>query len=94
MLNRYFELILRNPLITLFSVLLVLLATGSGVKELSFTSDFRAYFSEKNPELRAFEAMEKRFSRQDNLYFLVSSVDQTLFSEEGLRLVERLTEEA
>lgn len=94
MLNRYFELILRNPLITLFTVLLALIATGSGVKELTFTSDFRAYFSEKNPELRAFEAMEKRFSRQDNLYILVSSVDQSLFSEEGLSLIELLTEEA
>ena len=94
MLNRYFELILRNPFITLFAVLLALVATGSGVKELTFTSDFRAYFSEKNPELRAFEAMEKRFSRQDNLYFLVSSVDQSLFSEKGLSLIELLTEEA
>ena len=94
MLNRYFELILRNPFITLFAVLLALVATGSGVKELTFTSDFRAYFSEKNPELHAFEAMEKRFSRQDNLYFLVSSVDQSLFSEKGLSLIELLTEEA
>ena len=94
MLNRYFELILRNPFITLFAVLLALVATGSGVKELTFTSDFRAYFSEKNPELRAFEAMEKRFSRQDNLYFLVSSVDQSLFSEKGLSLIELLTDEA
>jgi predicted RND superfamily exporter protein len=94
MLNRYFELILRSPFITLFTVLLLLLASGAGVKELSFTSDFRTYFSEKNPELRAFEAMEKRFSRQDNLYFLISANDQTLFSPQGLELVEFLTEQA
>ena len=38
--------------------------------------------------------MEDRFTRQDNLYFLVSSQDVSLFSPRGLELVEFLTESA
>jgi len=92
MLNRYFETVLRNPVFTLLLVAVVLITAGSGISQLSFTSDFRTYFSDKNPQLQAFEAMEQRFSRQDNLYFLISARNGTLFTPEGLSLVEMLTD--
>ena len=94
MLVRYFETILKHPLITLLLVATTLSGLGAGVANLTFTSDFRTYFSDENPELQAFEAMEDRFTRQDNLYFLVSSQDVSLFSPRGLELVEFLTESA
>lgn len=94
MLVRYFETILKHPLITLLFVATTLSGLGAGVANLTFTSDFRTYFSDENPELQAFEAMEDRFTRQDNLYFLVSSQDVSLFSPRGLELVEFLTESA
>ncbi|MEK9712721.1 MAG: MMPL family transporter, partial [Thalassolituus sp.] len=70
----------------------LVLSCAAGLLNLSFTSDFRTYFSDQNPQLRAFEAMEKRFSRQDNLYFLVSTKNNSLFTAKGLALIEDLTE--
>lgn len=92
MLVHYFETVLRYPRFTLLFVAIALFGLSTGVLNLTFTSDFRAYFSDENPELQAFEAMEDRFTRQDNLYFLVSSQDVSLFSPRGLELVEVLTE--
>ena len=94
MLNRYFNLILRRPYRVLLLVVMVVITLGAGVHKLSFTSDFRTYFSSGNPQLQAFEAMEKRFSRQDNLFFLVSGNSQHLFTQKGLTLVETLTEKS
>jgi predicted RND superfamily exporter protein len=94
MLSRYFNLILRRPYRVLLLVFMVVIALGAGVHKLSFTSDFRTYFSSENPQLQAFEAMEKRFSRQDNLFFLVSGNSQHLFTQKGLTLVETLTEKS
>ncbi len=94
MLNRYFNLILRRPYRVLLLVVMVVITLGAGVHKLSFTSDFRTYFSSENPQLQAFEAMEKRFSRQDNLFFLVSGNSQHLFTQKGLTLVETLTEKS
>lgn len=94
MLNHYFNLILRRPYRVLLLVVMVVITLGAGVHKLSFTSDFRTYFSSENPQLQAFEAMEKRFSRQDNLFFLVSGNSQHLFTQKGLTLVETLTEKS
>ncbi|MAR01639.1 MAG: RND transporter [Oceanospirillaceae bacterium] len=92
MRDRYFDFIQRHPLLILICSVLFVVAATSGVTRLSFTSDLRAYFSEQNPQLRAFEDMEQRFSKQDSLLFLVSSETQNLFSPTGLELVERLTD--
>ena len=76
MRDRYFDFIQRHPLLILICSVLFVVAATSGVTRLSFTSDLRAYFSEQNPQLRAFEDMEQRFSKQDSLLFLVSSETQ------------------
>lgn len=94
MLSRYFNFVLRRPIFVLFMVTVAVMTLGTGIHKLSFTSDFRTYFSAENPQLKAFEAMEKRFSRQDNLFFLVSSEHDTLFSVSGLSLIETLTEQS
>lgn len=93
MLNRYFNFVLRHPVFVLILVITTVFSLGAGIQHLTFTSDFRTYFSEENPQLKAFEAMEKRFSRQDNLFFLVSgqTPNTPLFSLKGLELIESLT---
>ena len=91
MLDRYFQFILAKPWHVLLLTAVLVLSSAAGLLNLSFTSDFRTYFSDQNPQLRAFEAMEARFSRQDNLYFLISAQDDSLFNTEGLELIEELT---
>ena len=80
MRDRYFDFIQRHPWLILALSTLFIVATSAGVTRLSFTSDLRAYFSDQNPQLQAFEDMEHRFSKQDSLLFLVSSETQDLFS--------------
>ena len=92
MRDRYFDFIQRHPWLILALSTLFIVATSAGVTRLSFTSDLRAYFSDQNPQLQAFEDMEHRFSKQDSLLFLVSSETQDLFSPTGLELVEHLTD--
>lgn len=73
-------------------VLSVMLITA-GATRLTFTSDFRAYFGPENPQLIAFENMERAFSKQDNVFFYIQAKERDLFSNQGLHLIERLTDE-
>ena len=73
-------------------VLSVMLITA-GATRLTFTSDFRAYFGPENPQLIAFENMERAFSKQDNVFFYIHAKERDLFSNQGLHLIERLTDE-
>jgi predicted RND superfamily exporter protein len=62
MLEKYIHwIIAQRKWITSLSILMVIIISY-GATKLIFTSDFRAYFGPDNPQLLAFEEMEKTFS--------------------------------
>ncbi|WP_430461967.1 efflux RND transporter permease subunit [Thalassolituus sp. LLYu03] len=81
----------QYPRRALLLILLLVALLGSGLLRLSFTTDFRSYFSHDNPQLNAFEAMESVFANQDNLYFFVRNPEGSLFTPDGLALIAELT---
>ena len=80
-------------LIIVASLLIVVLA-GSGGKHLSFTTNYRVFFSEDNPQLLAFDALENTYTKNDNMMFVISPKDGKVFSNQALEVVERLTDMA
>jgi uncharacterized protein len=91
-LTRYVRWIIRNRALTLVTSLVVALALGAGATRLTTTNDMRAYFSDENPQLEAFERLEALYERQDNLIFMVVAKSGSVFTKEGLQLVHALTE--
>lgn len=79
----------RKWLVSLLVVMLLVISFGAS--KLTFTSDFRTYFGPENPQLLAFESMEKTFSKQENVYFYIHAKNGDLFSNQGLHLIESLT---
>ena len=82
----------RLPII-FFSILLVLLA-ANGVKELTFTNNYRVFFSDNNPQLKAFEALENTYSKNDNVMIVLAPKDGKVFTPKTLSVVEEITREA
>lgn len=80
-------------IIILLSLFLVALA-ASGGKYLAFTNNYRIFFSAENPELLAFEALEKRYSKNDNVLFVLETKSGDVFTTDVLAAVEELTEKA
>ncbi len=78
-------------LIILMTLILVGLA-ASGGRHLYFTTDYRVFFSPENPQLLAFDSLEKTYSKQDNVMFVLSAKDGSdLFQPKYLAAIERLT---
>jgi predicted RND superfamily exporter protein len=73
---------------------LLVLVISFGASKLIFSSDFRAYFGPDNPQLLAFEDMERTFSKQENVYFYIHAKKGDLFTNSGLDLIETLTNES
>ncbi|OUS37053.1 hypothetical protein A9R00_11270 [Oleispira antarctica] len=94
MLENYIRWIIAHAKWLAALCVLTLLTLSYGVTNLTFTSDFRAYFGPENPQLLAFENMEKTFSKQENVYFYIHAKEGDLFSNQGLRLIEKLTDES
>ena len=67
---------------------------ASGARHLEFTNNYRVFFSEDNPELLAFEAMENTFTKSDNVMFTLEPENGNVFTRETLAAVEWITEQA
>jgi len=67
---------------------------GSGASRLEFSTNYRVFFSEANPELQAFENLQDTYTKNDNFFFVVEPRSGRAFDSETLAAVEELTEAA
>ena len=82
----------RWPIIAATLVLVVTAAAGGLF--LSFSTDYRMFFSEDNPELLALEALEETYGKNDNVLFMIVPDDGDATSERALEAAVWLTEQA
>lgn len=94
MLLRYTNALIQYHKWIVFISLLFVIAIGAGIKNLQSTSDFRIYFSKDNPQLVAFETLEKTYGKQDSVYFFIQPNNQNIFSKDNLTLIWELTEKS
>lgn len=79
--------------VLLFTVVAMLVA-ASGGRFLSFITDYRIFFSPDDPKLVAFETLQKTYTKNDNVLYVIAPKDGKVFTRETLATVELLTKEA
>ena len=74
----------------------VLMAFGlaTGGQYIGFNSDYHAFFSEENPQLQAFDALQQKYTQDDNVFIVIEPPQGALFTPKTLAAVEALVEEA
>ncbi|KOR29162.1 hypothetical protein TI03_03030 [Achromatium sp. WMS1] len=63
-------------------------ATNLGVK-----SDYQMFFSKENPQLMAFKALQRVYTKDDNILFVLTPKDGKVFTNRTLSAVKWLTTE-
>ena len=94
MKERLFRFVLDHPLWVILLTVLFVLGSAYGAKNLVFKSDYRVFFSEENPQLTAFESMQKIYSKSDNVAFILSPKDGDVFTPKTLKAIQTLTTES
>ncbi|MGD8560468.1 MAG: MMPL family transporter [Gammaproteobacteria bacterium] len=92
--TRYANWVINHPFITILLTLLMVAAAASGGRFLAFTTDYRVFFSDDNPQLVAFDSLEKMYTKNDNVMFIVTPKDGNVFTPDTLNIVQELTNEA
>ena len=64
---------------------------ASGASLLSFTNNYRVFFSADNPQLLAFDALEQTYTKNDNVLVVLTPQDGDVFTARTLSAVEALT---
>ncbi|MES9966008.1 MAG: RND family transporter, partial [Sedimenticola sp.] len=94
MKERLFNLAINHPLWVILASLILVMAAASGAQNLVFKSDYRVFFGKENPQLTAYEAMQKIYSKSDNVAFVLAPQDGNVFTPRHLEAVRQLTEAA
>lgn len=87
----YIDFVVMRPWRVLLLTLIIVLFAGSGGRFIEFTNDYRVFFSDDNPELRAFDAMQNIYTKTDNVLFVIAPENGDVFTTETLALVAELT---
>lgn len=91
---RYGRWVIRRRWWVLAAVVAATAVAAAGAKNLGLASNYRVYFSEDNPDLLAYEAIENIYARNDNALFVIKPRQGTVFTPQTLGAVRDLTEAA
>lgn len=71
------------------SLLLVMGLASQG--KMEFDGDYHVFFSKSNPELEAFDALQEKYTKDDNVILVLSPKNENVFTKENLTAIEELT---
>jgi hypothetical protein len=82
---------LRWPIVLLGVASVV--AAAYGGQDLTFSNNYRYFFSPENPQYKAFTELQNVYSKRDNLVFVLKPRNGDVFTRETLAAVRWLTDE-
>ncbi len=94
LLDRYVAAVLRHKWLVAALATVVMLVIAAGAPTLTVTNDYRILFSDDNPQLIAFNALENTYAVSNRALIAVAPREGTVFTRETLGAVEELTEAA
>ncbi len=86
--------IIEHPWWILLLTFIAVFGMGAGVLNLGLKTDYRVYFSEENPQLHAFDAMQDTYNKSDSVLFVLEPEDGNVFTVQTLHAIHELTKKA
>ncbi|WP_103864774.1 RND family transporter [Aquimarina sp. I32.4] len=91
--KKWAEFVIKFKWAVLIFTLIIALGLGSQ-GNMEFDGDYHVFFSESNPELEAFDALQDKYTKDDNVVIVLSPSNENIFTKENLTAIEELTAEA
>jgi len=92
--DKFIGLIVKHPMWVILAFLSFTFLAASGAQKLVFKSDYRIFFDEDNPELIAYDSIQKIYNKSDNVTFIVVPKDGKVFTPEHLAALKKLTKQS
>lgn len=86
--------VVENPWISIIGGIVLSLALGMGGKNIKFSTDYRYFFAEENPQRIAFDNIQETYSNDDSVLFAISPKNGKVFDKTTLQAVAYLTKES
>jgi len=94
MRDKLYGFVGKHPIWVILVCIAFAFVAASGAQKLVFKNDYRVFFSEENPQLTAFESMQKVYNKSDNVSFVVVPKNGDVFTIEHLAALKSLTKQS
>ena len=94
MSKNIFKWLTDHPWLVILTSILLVFAATYGAQKLVFKSDYRVFFGKDNPQLVAYEAMQKIYSKSDTVNFILAPKNKKIFTPKHLAAIQLLTEKS
>jgi len=94
MRDKLYGFVGKHPIWVILVCIAFAFVAASGAQKLVFKNDYRVFFSEENPQLTAFESMQKVYNKSDNVSFVVVPKNGDVFTAEHLAALKSLTKQS
>ncbi|MEM9001538.1 MAG: MMPL family transporter [Bacteroidota bacterium] len=91
--KRWAESVIKYKWVVLIACIALALGLGSQGK-MQFDGDYHVFFSESNPELEAFDALQDKYTKDDNIVIVLAPENGNVFTRDNLVAIEGLTSAA
>jgi len=92
--NGYVDWVLKYRWLVVVGTIVVTMLIASGARFLRFDTNYRAFFSDDNPQLQLFEEIQNVYSKNDNILFVLGTQDDNVFKNQTMAAIEKLTKES
>jgi len=93
-ITQFAEWIVKKRWFILIGAVILTLAAGSGGRFLTFNNDYHIFFDEDNPQVLAFDALQEKYTKDDNVFIVIQSENGKVFTRETLSAIEKLEQQA
>lgn len=87
-------MVIRYRWLFVLGLLGTALLSANGIRFLTFSNNSRMFFSDENPQLQALEALERTYTKVENVLYLIAPKSGNIFERETLQAIEFLTEQS
>lgn len=94
MVSRFTDFVLRWRWAIVVGSVLLAMGAAVGAKNLEFSTNYRVFFSSENPQLNAFESLQRTYIRDDVIMFVIQPEEGDVFTAELLAGMRDLTEKS
>ncbi|MEM7513733.1 MAG: hypothetical protein AAF388_22595 [Bacteroidota bacterium] len=91
---KYARWVIKYRWPVLLASILLVMGLGSGAQFIAFDSDYHVFFSEENPQLQAFDELQAKYTKNDNVFIVLEPENGDMFTRENLAAMEELTDSA
>ncbi len=91
---RWGEAVIKYRWPVVIGSILLAMALGSGGSKLGFDADYRVFFKKDNPQRLAYEALQKKYTQDDNVLIVIEPKNGEIFNSEYLKAIEEMTEQS